>query len=501
MSDPILTPPPRRPAPPELRQRIQPQLEAARRPRRRPWAIVVPVAAAGLLVSGALGARSLTGDTDAVPAATPTASAGPARPPSPSPTPTPTSTPSATPSAKPVPATLPSRVMTKAEIKADLARCTAPDTTPGAQPLPRRGRWRTQLAVVVPVVEYPAGAAKSVRMLIAYDEVGTQECVDGRADTWSSGPPAEARLDQRGPALILTSSGGGIECNSADRTGRIETGTAYRVPDRVERVRVTLRSDGAVARVVDLLPAGGQSAVLARWSGAAAWAETDASVQMLDRAGRTVPIANDAGRAASRDAWGRGTNCAEVTERRKPPVVRRPASDAAGVTACRREISGYLGESGASFDVTDAEAVVSVTTSALWGVVLSDGRRFVGCSRFPTTEISDVRSGRGSATSKSTFSWAHNPIGEQGETLWAAGRLPGVESITYRLPDGQQVPATIGSGGHWLVMARTATAFDTEQNVSDWAPVVVEVTVKGTTTTHRIPWTEESGCNQVSHGC
>ena len=104
-------------------------------------------------------------------------------------------------------------------------------------------------------------------------------------------------------------------------------------------------------------------------------------------------------------------------------------------------------------------------------------------------------------TTKKAFFWADNPIATGGESLWAAGHLPGATAITYQLPDGTTAAATISPAGYWMVKAQTATAFDTEDDVSDWKPVTVVVTRNGRTTTYVIPWTEETGCRQVSHGC
>ncbi len=52
-----------------------------------------------------------------------------------------------------------------------------------------------------------------------------------------------------------------------------------------------------------------------------------------------------------------------------------------------------------------------------------------------------------------------------------------------------------------MVKAQTPTAFDQEDNTADWKPLKVSLVRNGRTTTYTIPWTEETMCNQINHGC
>jgi hypothetical protein len=95
-----------------------------------------------------------------------------------------------------------------------------------------------------------------------------------------------------------------------------------------------------------------------------------------------------------------------------------------------------------------------------------------------------------------------NPIELAGESLWAAGKVPNnVSAITYRLPGGRDVPATINRNGYWMLMYHSTTTLIAEGNVADWEPVLVTVTRPSGREKFSISFTEETMCRQVSHGC
>ncbi len=149
----------------------------------------------------------------------------------------------------------------------------------------------------------------------------------------------------------------------------------------------------------------------------------------------------------------------------------------------------------------DAELLIS--TPDEWGAVLSDGSRRFGCSLFPTKEISEIVPDS-TVLKKSAFYFAVNPIGSTGnESLWAAGRVRRTSrAISYRLPAGEEVAATLSSDGYWMIKHHTTGGKQlAEGNSLDWDPVVVTVTRPSGRERFTIAFTENSMCNQVSHGC
>lgn len=118
---------------------------------------------------------------------------------------------------------------------------------------------------------------------------------------------------------------------------------------------------------------------------------------------------------------------------------------------------------------------MTVSTDSERGAVLSDDNHYVGCSLFPTREITAARTAS-AGTTAAAFGWALNPIGAKGESLWAAGYLPDTTLISYGLPDGSTVNATVSKAGYRMVKTHRPGAFDTEENVDDWLPVTVKVT-------------------------
>jgi hypothetical protein len=226
--------------------------------------------------------------------------------------------------------------------------------------------------------------------------------------------------------------------------------------------------------------------------------------EMLDRRGDRVTIHRnekqggpDTGKTAKMDI----RNCADLERpagRRRP--VTRPVNDAAGITTCIDMVKESATNSGVPFSNLWKPRLV-ISTKQRWGAVLSDGAKLVGCSLFPTKEISPFSPDAGTVA-KPSFFFALNPIEATGESLWAAGKVPtDVSAISYRLPGGRDVPATINRNGYWMLMYHSTTTQIAEGNVADWEPVVVTVTRPGGTKTFSISFTEETMCRQVSHGC
>ena len=121
--------------------------------------------------------------------------------------------------------------------------------------------------------------------------------------------------------------------------------------------------------------------------------------------------------------------------------MTRPRSDAAGLRTCEAMVE----ESAKHYDVAnrgDWKSRLLISTEQEWGIVLSNGRNLVGCSLYPTKEISPFIADT-PAVRKSAFFFALNPIGDTGTaSLWAAGRVPvDVSAITYRLPGEREVAA------------------------------------------------------------
>jgi hypothetical protein len=225
--------------------------------------------------------------------------------------------------------------------------------------------------------------------------------------------------------------------------------------------------------------------------------------ELLDRHGDPVTIlwnskmgGPDTGKTARMDM----ETCADRHRQiAKYERITRPVNDPAGVTTCRNMIKEAASYSNVPFSAKWQPRLVTSTTQQ-WGAVLSDGAHLVGCSLFPTKEISPFSADM-ATVAKPSFYFAVNPIGETGSSLWAAGKVPAdVSAISYRLPGGRNVPATIDHNGYWMLMYHSATDIATG-NVTRWEPVEVTVTRPQGTEQFSIPFTEKTMCRQVSHGC
>jgi hypothetical protein len=299
-----------------------------------------------------------------------------------------------------------------------------------------------------------------------------------------SGDGPEA-LPQGYDAASRGGSGSSANCSDdpSDPRHQVDALWTWSVSDRVRQIRLTATSgpsDRASTIVVDTRQGGGGTfGAIVALRGPGAWKDVAVELRFLGADGRTLRVESRAAgqkAAATTDSFevqGCQTLMAEQGRDKGGDAPKRPVSDAAGVATCRTMITAWAETSDPSdFDPEAARVAATVSTRQQWGTVLADGDRYVGCSLFPTAEITGVRTA-GAGTKKKDFGWASNPIDSGGETLWAAGRLPGVRSVTYELPGGRTEKAVIGRDGHWLVMARTATAFGSGDDVSGWPPVKV----------------------------
>lgn len=484
-TDPIDRPPAALPAPEHLRERIAAELRDAEGRGFRPRHALAPVAAAILIVAVVIGATRFSGRTDAVPAESPTAV----------PSASATTTPSTSPT--PVPPRFVTRELTEKEISADLATCGVD------------GR-RVVDALTMPTI-VGGGRFGSARYLIAQGTQGTALCVDGKQQEWDGDVPE--KLPKGYDAASRGGSGSSASCSDdpSDPRHQVDALWTWSVSDRVRQIRLTATSgtsDRASTIVVDTRQGGGGTfGAIVALRGSGAWDDVTVELRFLGGDGRTLPAESRATgqkAAATTDSFevqGCRTLIAEQGRQSEADAPKRPASDAAGVAGCRSMIASWAETAEpAGFDPEAARVAATVSTRQQWGTVLVDGDRYVGCSLFPTAEITGVRTA-GAGTEKSDFGWALNPIDGGGETLWAAGRLPGVRSVTYALPGGRTEKAVVGRDGHWLVMARTATSFGSGDDVTTWPPVEVTAVTSNGTVRWSIDWSATSMCNQVSHGC
>jgi hypothetical protein len=501
MSDPYV-PPPRRPMPEHLERRISDELTAATTRRRRIGAMVIPLVAAAVAAAMvAVGATAFRDQLRVEPAETagpvPTASA-------PTSTLRPTPTATSTPTAAPKPGNeLVVRPMTGAEIGADNKSCIV-ESDP-ANPTPHRGIPK----IVYAMVQRYAGSAgpeSSVRVLLLEDQVGHWDCVDGQQTGWTRGRRTSAELTSRVPAAPVTNANGasGASCSTAG--SEVRSSGSFFVGRAVRTGRVRIIRGDEPGPWMTAEPVQGFLYFALRLTGPAA-EERNVSMEFafLDRDGRSLPVASAyADERATASAVEEFSTCADVRDRypRLPPV-EPPGSDAAGIRTCRAMADEAAENAGA--EVRGGwTSRLTVSTEEEWGAVLSDGRNLVGCSLYPTREISPVIEDS-PVVRKADFAFALNPIGDTGaQSLWAAGRVPAdVAAISYRLPGRVDVAATIDDRGYWMVKHHTEAGEDigTADDVRDWPPVVVTVTRPSGTQRYTIPFTEKTMCRQVSHGC
>lgn len=497
MSDPYL-PPPRRPMPDQLQRQITQELTAAAVRRRRGRAVIPLVAAALVATMVAVGVTAFRDQQRVGPAETATAV-----PATTSPTPTTAPSASATPKPTPKPVTvLDVRPMTRAEIAADRKSCVR-EEGPGPK-TPYQGTPKVQYAMVQRTAG-AAGAGSAVRALLLEDQIGHWDCEDGQQMGWSRGARTSVGLTSRVPVAPVTNAigGSGASC-SPDRNVVRSSGT-FHVSRAVKAGRVRVVRGNQPGPWLTSEPVQGVVHFLLKLTDPAA---TERNVRMefafLDRDGRTLLVASGfADEPPTSSVTEEFSTCADLQERfPRPKAVGRPRSDAAGIRTCQAMAEELAEDRGVRTQETWKSRLV-ISTGDEWGAVLSDGRNLVGCSLYPTKEISPLIADL-PVVRKSAFSFAVNPIGTTGaQSLWAAGRVPDdVSAISYRLPGNRNVAASIDDG-YWMLKHHSGSGrgIGTEEDVTDWPPVVVTVTRASGTQRYTIDFTEETMCRQVSHGC
>ncbi|MET1004383.1 MAG: hypothetical protein ABWX96_02475 [Propionibacteriaceae bacterium] len=512
MSEPLL-PPPRRPAPQELRDRIASDLDRTSGRRFRVRYLAAPVAAAALVAVTVLGVSTLSGQRRAEPATpTPVAtSTDPTQTPTSSPTPTPTQTPAPTPETprasespsapKSLPATLQNldvRPLTKTEIARDATACASSDSSPGhvADPTSQYARVQRRAGV--------DGPGSEVRVLVDQDADLTVACQNGTdPETGGGSTDGLARPSRAVPAVEIADYGTTLgDCEDRDAS-LVTTSDLYAVDDTVALGRIRLNRGKTKGMWQLTTPLNGLVYFPVALTGNDAWTiPMSFDVQFLDHNGKRVTI-QPHGAKGTQTTETQTTyvdTCTQL-QAHEEEEIKPPKSDAAGAATCR-DLAAEADSDGTSFTASRWKAELVVSTTTEWGAVLSDGTRRFGCSLFPTEEVSRLSADSTSLTAKA-FYFAQNPIdATAGASLWAAGRVPqDVTKISYRLPGDRDVAATIDRDGYWMVKYHVDGADIAEGNVSTWDPVVVTVTRPGETLTYRIPFTEKTMCNQISHGC
>jgi hypothetical protein len=499
MTDPYL-PPPRRSMPDELRHRIAGEIAAAPVRRRRTVSVLIPLVAAVVVAAMVVVGVTAVRDREHV---GPAETAGPVTAtPVPTPRPTRSATPTSTATTRTV---LDVRPMTRSEIAADTRSCTR-DEGPGPD-LPHQGEPKVRYAMVQRTAG-AAGAGSAVRALLLEDEIGSWDCVDGQQMGWSRGARASEEPSSRVPVAPVANSVGGSGASCSRKGNVVRSSGTFSVGRAVEVGRVRVLRGDKPGPWMTIQPVRGFVHILLTVTDPAA-DERNVGMEFtfLDREGRTVPIASRFGDQKSTTSIVEELfTCADSRARyprSTPKPLVRPSSDAAGIRICRE----MLEESAVREDMgADREwrSRVLVSTDDEWGTVLSDGRNLVGCSLYPTKEISPLIPDTPTVR-RSAFFFAVNPIGDTGaSSLWAAGRVPtDVSAITYRLPGDREVAATISERGYWMLKHHSGSgeSIGSEESSRDWPPVLVTVTRPSGTQRYTIPFTEETMCRQVSHGC
>lgn len=492
MSDPF-APPPRRPAPDSLHRRIETELKAASRRRLiTPARVMAPIAAASVLIAGIWGANQLGAKETLFPADKPSTAATASPSPSgsaPTATDSPTTNPATPTSTDPEPFT--PRKMTKAEISQDTKTCLAEyrkDPDPRAH-----GKFRATAGTVIPVLTYPIETTQ-LRMLALQDDNGELTCRDGQEPHWSI--PIGEVASEKAPAVI--DDGHSETSCYVGGPSIVQARLGVQVYDPEVNARVTLSVDGKVARTIVQPAMQGRVDVEMRISGPISHKPLAYQLEITGADGKTVPLRPWPNQKAEQTHSRELKPCwkSEVPE---TPGVARPTSDAAGLKKCLAKVKDYADLEDVTFRAPRAKAAVVVSDSQRWGAVVSDGDRYFGCSRYPTEEISELRRERGGPLTERALGWALMSIDEDSEALWAAGFNPGIESISYTLPNGTTIPGTISKDGHWMVMTGAVPGFSPDGKLDK--AIKVKVVHNGETSTYRLKFNEATSCNQVSHGC
>ena len=496
MTDPLL-PPPRRPAPDALRDRISRDLDQVSRRRFRIRYLAAPVAAAGLVAATVLGVTSFSGPPRLAEPANPSPTAGSSTPVSPDVTPTPAGT-----GAVPLPARsmlLDVRALTRAEIARDAAGCAKtadPDLGTVSDPTAQFARIQRRAGLDGP-------GDTEVRVLVGVDDEFSQSCEDGHRLELSSrsGEPAPSR---KVPAVEVGNFGSvSSECGDR-RTSKVTTSELYAVDDTVAygQIRVNRGRDKGPWQLTR--PADGLVHFSVEVTGEDAWIKPlSFDIQFLDRNGERMVMEpygareSETTRTQSISLEGCGARLVDRTQQKITP----PANAADALKQCVG-LAYDADPELPSKDRSSWEIRLEVSSDQEWGAVLTDGKRRFGCSLYPTREVSRIVDDTTKITA-TAFHFAANPIAAtDGTSLWAGGRVPDdVTKIDFRLPGGVDVPADLDENGYWWIQYHVDGADLATGDVADWDPVVVTVSLGTKTTTYRLPFTTETMCNQVSHGC
>jgi hypothetical protein len=354
--------------------------------------------------------------------------------------------------------------------------------------------------------EWSGAGSTNVRVLVIEDDASYWSCENGSQWEAAPGPISKRTTSTTTPPAVEVENYGGF---SGQCFGPGEmVGSELFLVDRevaIGQVRLVGKDHRGPWQTTE--PMDGVAAFPLRLAGDGVWQRSvGLEVEFLDRRGDRLPIQpyGQRGTPTTRTYRAEFPTCADMQSMRdRPKPVGRPSSDAAGIRTCQAMIK----ESADRTDVSagrDWKYRLLISTREEWGTVLSDGRNLVGCSLYPTKEISPFIPDE-PVLRKSAFSFAVNPIGSTGaSSLWAAGRVPtDVSAIGYRLPGDQDVAATIDDQGYWMLKYHTAAEKDigSQDRSSDWPPVQVTVTRPSGTTRYSIEFSEETMCRQVSHGC
>lgn len=397
--------------------------------------MIAPIAAVGLLVAGLLGAAQINTQQDVVPAqspsdaktSTPTAATSKVGTPSPSP-----SAPSSAPSSADPNAALAMRPMTRSELDQQTKACLK--VPKGATAEPRQGKMKVAYAMQQAVAGYPTdGAVRPV--LVLEDDLGYYYCSKSEK-TWSSKNGDHFTVDPSaaGHDLLTISGGSSFTCGADEDDAQVESSAVVSITSaaaKTARVTIITRSG---KRTVTIGVHQGYLAVPVQVNGAAAWSRSTLRFELLDAADRPLEVQSYGAQTTRRLDYAT-LSCADV-QPHPTPTIKHPASDSAGVDRCRNLAAQYLdsGHSG-SFNLKKATARVTVSTKGEWGAVLSDGKHYVGCSLFPTEEISSIRRVT-PGTGVAAFGWATNPINPHGDSLWAAAISPAPPRSAMACPTG-----------------------------------------------------------------
>ncbi|MFX4271138.1 hypothetical protein ACQBAR_11060 [Propionibacteriaceae bacterium Y1685] len=507
-----LRPPSGRQAPESLRRRVTEAIEAEPTRGRSVARVLAPVAAATVLLGGVVGAYQLGADnTQPRPADTPSPA-----------TPSETASPSAPKSTSTEPAAQSGdvRPINDADAKKLAQKCVSAwdkQQQERGGSAEHAGEWTVRYAVVKKDLT-PGENGKEYSYLVLTDDVAMLDCTDGKPGGWGRDPEAlDGKPKGNAQGLEETGLTLGASSQCSDEPGPDDVyaaETAFTVSDRVATVRSRLVLDGRAGPWITTEPNRGVAVAHLKATGEDAWAaKYSLETQLLDRDGKELPIEwyadGDAERHRKQDATTAVESvpggCQASKERREgfenPKKFERPANDGAGEERCR----ALLGDAfdGEDFgNAADWKARSIISTDDRWSAVLSNGEQMIGCSLFPTQEVSPPMADQPTTTAES-FYFALQPTPDMRKsTLWAAGRVPDdVSKITYALPNGKSVDATI-TEGYWMVhYVGTMSNDEIGADPSAWPPLKVTVVQGGQSTTHEIQFTTETSCDQSSHGC